>query len=568
MCCSLVGINIAKHIDTLQRQFRGIHRRFRSELNERRVSVDDVVAELTLLPIECCKEYESLIQQKLPMLEESTRITTLFNRLNPLFTFIDYGLLQHLISNLGSTELKEDVTSYVDAVQEFMHQTTVGDVINHWPGDEESHASFSKLRAKFNDDPKTYTLERLNNFRRKFCSRVRLSEFIFGLISLEPSESFFVTWLIPTVVVTQLSKSIHQIEHSFYESEHILSISINEKQLYPPPSAASIASLTPALSVSARDSKWKQPEVSLAGDLITPTIAPEHAITKKDVQPKSTDDTVDIIVIGWKGATRFAEGIIGPNKNKNLNLWDYTKRMYRPQESDDREGFTKKTIEELQARISKCQHPNLVLVFNNPHGRDKPSFDPTLLYLITIGLSVSDLTRSLGHSIWNNAVVVQPFKPTTSFLTFQGYLKSKSIKPEFEWSDIDPEVIANIPVVPIIFDPRTPALPDHTDWLSPFWDTCLQRMTESAQHTFLQANADRIELATGGRKRKDSRKPLHEQAIIYVPGSNTSKAPVHSAVSNLLGTKVAGPFGTTPVPVKLHRQPDPVDKKKDKCTLS
>lgn len=86
-----------------------------------------------------------MIQQKLLILEESTRITTLFNRLNPLFNFIDYGLLQHLISNLGSTELKEDMTSYVDAVQEFMCATTVGDVINHWPGDKESHASFSKL---------------------------------------------------------------------------------------------------------------------------------------------------------------------------------------------------------------------------------------------------------------------------------------------------------------------------------------------------------------------------------------------------------------------------------------
>ena len=275
-----IGIDIAKHIDMLQGQFRGLHRRFRSELNERRVSVDDVLAELTLLPIEFCKEYESLIQQMLPVLEESTRITTLFNRLNPLFTFIDYGLLQHLISTLGSTELKEDMTSYIDVVQEFMRGTTVGDVKNHWPGDEESHASFSKLRAKFKDDPRTYTLERLNNFRRKFCSRVRLSELVFGLISLEPSESFFVTWLIPTVVVTQLSKSIQQIERSFYESVHILSISVNEKQLYPPPSAGT--SPLPVLSVAARGSKQKQPEVSLAGDLITPTIAPEHVIAVKE----------------------------------------------------------------------------------------------------------------------------------------------------------------------------------------------------------------------------------------------------------------------------------------------
>ena len=568
MCYSLIGIDIAKHIDTLQRQFRGLHRRFLSELNERRVSVDNVLTELTLLPIECCKEYESLIQQKLPMLEESTRITTLFNRLNPLFTFIDYGLLQHLISNLGSTELKEDMTSYIDVVQEFMRETTVGDVINHWPGDEESHASFSKLRAKFKDDPKTYTLERLNNFRRKFCSRVRLSEFIFGLISLEPSESFFVTWLIPTVVVTQLSKSVRQVEHSFYESEHILSISVDQKQLYPPASAASIASPTPILSVSARGSKWKQPKVSLAGDLIIPTIAPEHAIAKKDVQPKSTDDTVDIIVIGWEGATDFTEGIIGPNKGKNLNLWDYTKRVYKyhPQESDDREKFMKKRKEELQAGISKCQHPNLVLVFNKPHPPPQLfSFPGT--DLVFIDLSVSDLTRSLGHSIWNNAVVVQPFCHTRlTFLEYQEHLKSEFIKPKYQWRDIGRKVVANIPVVPVNFNPCCPELPDHIDWLSPFWDTCLQRMTESAQHTFLRANADRIKLATSGQKWEDmySDESLQEQVIFYMPGPDTSKSPIRSAVSSLLGTEVAGPLGT-PL-VQLH--PDPVEAKKDKCTLS
>jgi hypothetical protein len=551
-----IGIDIAKHIDMLQRQFRGLHHRFRSELSERRVSVDDVLAELTLLPIECCKEYETLIQQKLPLLEESTRITTLFNRLNPLFTFIDYGLLQHLISNLGSTELQEDMTSYVDVLQEFMHGTTVGDVINHWPGDEESHASFSKLRAKFKDDPRTYTLERLNNFRRKFCSRVRLSEFIFGLISLEPSESFFVTWLIPTVVVAQLSKSVYQIEHSFYESENILSISVDQEQLYPPAPAAIIASLKPVLSVSVRTSKRKEPEVLQAGDLITSTIAPEHSLAaKKDVQPKSsTDDTVDIIVIGWEGATPFAEGIIGPNKDNNLNLWDCTDKVYHPRVIRDVEEFTKKAKEELQAKVSKCQHPNLVLVFNDPY------LQPCVLIggsvpipNWTIDLSVSDLTKLLGHSIWNNAVIVQPFEVTSLYtdrhltlLEYQEHLKSDFIKFEYRWSDVDPKIVANIPVVPVNLDPCSSELPDRSDWLSPFWDTCLQRMTESAQHTFLKANTDRIKLAISDQERWDSDKPLHEQAIFYVPGPNTSKAPVHSAVSSLLGTEVAGPLLGTP----------------------
>ena len=365
------------------------------------------------------------------------------------------------------------------------------------------------------------------------------------------------------MVVADLSKSVQQIECSFYELEHILSISVDQKQLYPPPaSAASIASPTPVLSVSARGSKQKQLEVSLAGDLITPTIAPEHAIAKKDVQPKSTDDTVDIIVIGWKGATRFAEGIIGPNRGNNLNLWDYTERVYYPQESDDREEFMKK---ELWEKILKCQHPNLVLVFSNPQLLSCGECSEQCLNSpITIGLSVSDLTRLLGHSIWNNAVIVQPFELLCPLQhdhmnlmssIYHGHLDSKFIKLEYRWSDVDPEVIANIPVVPIGSNLCISELPDRIDWLSPFWDKCLQRMTESAQHTFLTANANRIKLLTSGQTRDYIHKPPHDQTIFYVPGRDTSKAPIRSAVSSLLGTKVAGPLKSLP-------------SQRAKCTLS
>ena len=173
---------------------------------------------------------------------------------------------------------------------------------------------------------------------------------------------------------------------------------------------------------------------------------------------------------------------------------------------------------------------------------------------IKIGLSVSDLTRLLGHSIWNNAVVVQPFEvtPSLTLLEYQEYLNSGFIKPEYQLIDVDPKVVANIPVVPINLDPCSPELPDRIDWLSPFWDTCLQRMTESAQHSFLKANANRIKLATGGQTREDTHKPLHDQAIFYMRGPNTSKAPIRSAVSSLLGTEVAGPLGTTAIITMQH----------------
>jgi hypothetical protein len=188
-----------------------------------------------------------------------------------------------------------------------------------------------------------------------------------------------------------------------------------------------------------------------------------------------------------------------------------------------------------------------VLFFNNETiiaGRSR-STEATVGSRVT----VSDLVRLFDHSILNSTVVVKPFcaKPDPLLDSIYYELcKDENIKPEYLWKDVDPELVSNIPAVPINSHPDTPGLPDRVDWLSPFWDTCLQIISESAQQTFLRANTDRIKLATSGKARKDSCKSYHEQTIFYVPGPDTSKAPIRSAINSLLGTEVAGPLGTTP----------------------
>ena len=113
-----------------------------------------------------------------------------------------------------------------------MRETTVGDLMDFWPGEENPHMNYSELKVKFSDDPRSYTLERLNNFRRKFCCKLRLSEFIFGLILLEAGESFYATWLVPSIVAPELRKAIEEIDESFYQEEHVLMISLDIELLY------------------------------------------------------------------------------------------------------------------------------------------------------------------------------------------------------------------------------------------------------------------------------------------------------------------------------------------------
>ena len=196
-------------------------------MTKKQLPVDEFYQALVMLPIAFRKEYESSIQKIVKENDDnSTSVVNsrLFLLFSPLFVFIDYDLLNHMISKFGSAELKEKMALYVEDVKVFMTETKVGDLIDHWPGCEVSDLNYARLKVKFKDDPMTYTLERLNNFRRKFCSQVRLSEFIFCLISLESTESFFATWIVPTAIVPELSKSMQQLDEGYYQEEHILSV--------------------------------------------------------------------------------------------------------------------------------------------------------------------------------------------------------------------------------------------------------------------------------------------------------------------------------------------------------
>ena len=146
-----------------------------------------------MLPIAFRREYERSIQQSLHAVEESdgqSIITSgVFLQFSPLFVFIDYDLLNYMIMKFGSAGLKSEMALCIEDVKIFMRETTVGDLIDYWPGCEVPDLNYAELKTKFRDDPMIYTLERLNKFRRKFCSQVRLSELIFCLISVESTES-------------------------------------------------------------------------------------------------------------------------------------------------------------------------------------------------------------------------------------------------------------------------------------------------------------------------------------------------------------------------------------------
>ena len=240
--CSIVGqkraelhvdCSVQSQINELDCRFRSLHGKILSELESKKVPIRRLITSLTLLPIELRLEYSKTISEKLSDLRGEKEACDLFYHLNPLVNFLDYHLIKFIIDQFGSNSLKCMIKSYSDDVLAFMKKTTVKQLMDHWPGQQEIPPNFSKLKAKIDEDPTTYTLYQLDQLRRHLCSGIKLTEVVLVIIGLEKAKSFFAVWLIPSALVPKLMKSARKLDFGFFLCERILKVMMDEIQVFP-----------------------------------------------------------------------------------------------------------------------------------------------------------------------------------------------------------------------------------------------------------------------------------------------------------------------------------------------
>ena len=235
---SLLYTIVDQKIKELERRFAGMQRRLQTELKTNSdVSAETLVDSLTLLPVALRAEYQGYMSDKLSTLEdaeEANDIRKVFRCLNPLLTFIDYHLLEFMIEEFASDELKRDMAAYVGEVEVFIDETTIEPLIKLWPGHQKIPPDFEKLTAVINKDPSKYTLRQLNDLRRKFCCETNLTETVLVLIGVGKKNSFSISWIVPSLFVPQLSSMIVNLKSlkMLYQREHITSITLGTKRLY------------------------------------------------------------------------------------------------------------------------------------------------------------------------------------------------------------------------------------------------------------------------------------------------------------------------------------------------
>ena len=228
-------VDIASKIETLEDRFDDLRTRIIDELSAKPgITVQGLLDKLTSLPVSLKKEYESSIAMPLPNMRAEININELFVHLNPLTSFIDYGLIEHFIRKFGSDTLKDDMRSYCSEMIMFMKETTIKQLIDHLPGQADTPPNFSLIEAKIGQNASECTLEQLNTIGKRYCSEVKLSEIVFHLVAVVDveSNSFIVRWLVPSAIVSDILKSTKSIKQSLFLECKIISLTLDGMWLF------------------------------------------------------------------------------------------------------------------------------------------------------------------------------------------------------------------------------------------------------------------------------------------------------------------------------------------------
>ena len=217
----------------LEKSFLNLKKALLAELKaDKKVTTEVLLESLTMLPLELQTEYGAYLEEKLPVLEELGTVSKIFSRLSLHFTFLDYTLIKHLVDEFGSEHLNEDMSAYDREIVMFLDETTITQLQDHWPGRLELPPHFDRLQMMIDKDPGKCSLRLVNDLRRRFCSETHLSEIVFVLIGIRKANSFIIVFMVPSVLAPRLVESVGGVDDSFYQRECIISISLNQQQLY------------------------------------------------------------------------------------------------------------------------------------------------------------------------------------------------------------------------------------------------------------------------------------------------------------------------------------------------
>ena len=228
--------SIKQQVKQLQDHFIRLAYCTYEELADIGISVHNVHAWLTSLNVFQQREHQDFINDHLTNIEKGTHLSNLWARLGTYWNFLNFDLLEHLVSRFGSENLKQKMESYKCDLLSFRKATRICDFIDCWPERVEPppERELREFVAKVGYHWENCTLEDLDMLEGVITRRFFQPRFLLQLREIKPG-SIMIMWLIPAPFVKGLQEAIESTSSEFFMEQKIETITVDGQECYPTP---------------------------------------------------------------------------------------------------------------------------------------------------------------------------------------------------------------------------------------------------------------------------------------------------------------------------------------------
>ena len=222
----------------MESQVKCFDEKFRSLVNKayqetKEMEPSDFLAQVTNLPLYSRPEHRTFIEEKLMDIPPPITFVKIWSVLNLYWSFLNYGLLEHVMSISGSKDLKHQMHGYVEELSEFKKRTRLCDFIDSWPCKDHRplEKKLRKVVVKMRLEWTQCTLQNVESFMAALVQKFCLPEFDTILQSAERG-CVSVMWLTSPSTATLLQQNLANIETQFFKEHCIDAVTVDGQDIF------------------------------------------------------------------------------------------------------------------------------------------------------------------------------------------------------------------------------------------------------------------------------------------------------------------------------------------------
>ena len=181
----------------------------------RAVELSDVKVCVTQLPVSVKYQHLHFLEHSRSAIMDATSVDAILAILGRYWDYLNCGLLNEVVHQLGSGEIKQLMEQYMEKLREFRMKTKLGDFIDKTTKNIPPH--FTAFVTEMGEDWRDRTLEDLQNFRKQLAHSMHLKEYAMHFDSVVTG-SIAVTWALHSSLpaITDILQSAFQLLEKKY----------------------------------------------------------------------------------------------------------------------------------------------------------------------------------------------------------------------------------------------------------------------------------------------------------------------------------------------------------------